>query len=264
MTRRIPIGRRFWGAVLKTLIFLLSRLEVRGREKLPAEGAGIVYYNHIHWLDPVLFCGSCRRYAVPLAKIESRSWPLVGWLLKWYHVIFITRGVVDREALKAAWRVLTDGDVAVIAPEGTRSLDGNLQSAKAGLAFLARQVPDAWLMPCAVTGTPQFAWNIGLILHPPHIVLTYGVPFRFRWPKGKVERDVLEQMTDEAMAHLAACLPVEMRGAYRNSDSSTTRWLEFLVSDAEGRRATCRLHTTNGQYSQLPVPQLQVSGDEEA
>lgn len=236
---RIPPGRRFWGVALKLLILLLARLEVRGRENLPAQGAGIVYYNHIHWLDPVLFCGSCRRYAVPLAKMESRNWPVVGWLLRWYHVIFITRGVVDRDALKAVWQVLADGDIAVISPEGTRSLDGVLKLAKEGLAFIARHEPEAWLMPCAVTGTTQFSWNIGRILRRPHIVLTYGRAFRLRWPEGKVERDALREMTDEAMAHLAACLPFEMRGAYGgnlptgaegDAASQSTRWLEFLGS----------------------------------
>ena len=240
-SRRIPVGRRFWGAVLRALIFLLSHLEVRGRENLPASGAGIVYYNHIHWLDPVLFCGSCRRYAIPLAKIEARDWPVVGWLLKWYHVIFITRGVVDRDALKATWQVLSDGDIAVIAPEGTRSLDGLLQPAKEGLAFIAKHEPEAWLMPCAVTGTTQFSWSFERIFRRPHIVLTYGRSFRLRWPSGKVDRDVLREMTDEAMAHLAACLPPGMRGAYSGDSEGTrpygtgpagaaagTRWLEFL------------------------------------
>jgi 1-acyl-sn-glycerol-3-phosphate acyltransferase len=239
---RIPFGRRLWGAVLRALIFLLSHLEVRGRENLPASGAGIVYYNHIHWLDPVLFCGSCRRYAIPLAKIEARDWPVVGWLLKWYHVIFIIRGVVDRDALKATWQVLADGDIAVISPEGTRSLDGVLQPAKEGLAFIARHEPEAWLMPCAVTGTTQFSWSVERILRRPHIVLTYGRAFRLRWPNGKVDRDVLREMTDEAMVHLAACLPPEMRGTYDPDSEATkpsvgtgisgatpgTRWLEFL------------------------------------
>jgi len=236
-TRRIPPGRQFWGAVLRFLILLLSNLEVRSRENLPANGAGIVYYNHIHWLDPVLFCGSCHRYAVPLAKIESRNWPVVGWLLRWYHVIFIKRGVVDRDALKAAWQILADGDIAVIAPEGTRSLDGLLQPAKEGLAFIARHEPEAWLMPCAVTGTTQFSWNLGRILQRPHIVLTYGRAFRLRWPGGRVDRDVLREMTDESMAQLAACLPAELRGAYGGNPSSgtgsgaapdETRWLEFV------------------------------------
>jgi 1-acyl-sn-glycerol-3-phosphate acyltransferase len=236
-TRRIPPGRHFWGAVLRFLIWLLSNLEVRGRENLPANGAGIVYYNHIHWLDPVLFCGSCRRYAVPLAKIESRSWPVVGWLLQWYHVIFIKRGVVDRDALKKAWLVLANGDIAVISPEGTRSLDGVLQPAKEGLAFIARHEPHVWLMPCAVTGTTEFSWNLARILHRPHIVLTYGRAFRLRWPGERVERDTLREMTDESMAQLAACLPDEMRGAYGGNPTAGTgsganpdepRWLEFV------------------------------------
>jgi 1-acyl-sn-glycerol-3-phosphate acyltransferase len=263
MTRRIPIGRRFWGAVLRALIFLLSHLEVRGRDRLPQQGAGIVYYNHIHWLDPVLFCGSCRRYAVPLAKIESRSWPVVGMLLRWYHVIFITRGVVDRDALKATWKVLADGDIAVISPEGTRSLNANLQSAKAGLAFIAKQVPGAWLMPCAVTGTPRFVWSIRLILHRPHIVLTYGRPFRFRWPTGTVGRELLEAMTDEAMAQLADCLPMEMRGAYRDSDASTTRWLEFLDTDTSSPVVSRPSRAAERPYTQSLGLQDGFQGEEE-
>jgi hypothetical protein len=53
-----------------------------------------------------------------------------------------------------------------------------------------------------------------------------------------VEREALREMTDEAMAHLAALLPAEMRGAYGGNlpggtgidvDSQiATRWLEFL------------------------------------
>jgi 1-acyl-sn-glycerol-3-phosphate acyltransferase len=227
-TRHIPLGRHFWGVVLKLLILLFLRLQVRHAERLPTSGPGIVYYNHIHWLDPVLFCSSCRRYAVPLAKMESRSWPVVGWLLQWYHVIFITRGEVDRDALKATWEVLADGDISVISPEGTRSLDGRLQAAKEGLAFIAKQQPDAWLMPCAVTGTPQFSWKIRYLSRRPRVVLTYGRPFRFRWPEGKVDRDALRQMTDEAMAQLAQWLPEEMRGAYAETDPDRHRWLEFM------------------------------------
>ncbi len=93
---RVPFGRRIWSVVLKILLLMFCRLQVRNGHLLPAKGAGIIYYNHIHWLDPVLICGSLRRYAVPLTKIGGQPWPLVGMLLRWYHVIFITRGQVDR------------------------------------------------------------------------------------------------------------------------------------------------------------------------
>ncbi len=232
--RRIPIGRPITGAILRFLIWLMLRIKVQGAENIPAEGAGIVYYNHIHWLDPVLICGKLPRYAVPLTKIEASRWPLVGQLLRWYHVIFITRGVVDRAALKATWQVLADGDISVISPEGTRSLSGKLQTAKEGLAFVARQAPDAWLIPCAVVGTPQFHWHFPL-LNRPLIQITYGQPFRYRWPRkatgeadvpeGRASREMLREMTDEAMAQLAMLLPEDMRGDYVGVDAHATKWL---------------------------------------
>lgn len=235
--RRIPTGRHITGAILRFLIWLLLRIKVHGAENIPAKGAGIIYYNHIHWLDPVLICGKSPRYAVPLTKIEASRWPLVGQLLRWYHVIFITRGVVDRAALKATWEVLADGDISVISPEGTRSLTGRLQTAKEGLAFVARQAPDAWLIPCAVTGTPQFRWHFPLI-NRPLVHITYGQPFKFRWPRkatgeadvpeGRASREMLREMTDEAMAQLALLLPEEMRGDYADADAGQRRWLMDL------------------------------------
>jgi 1-acyl-sn-glycerol-3-phosphate acyltransferase len=235
---RIPIGRKITGPILRFLIWLFLRVEIRKQGNIPPAGAGIVYYNHIHWLDPVIICGQLNRYAVPLAKIEASRWPLVGQLLKWFHVIFITRGVVDRAALIATWQVLSDGDISVISPEGTRSRDGRLQEAREGLTFVARQVPDAWLIPCAVTGTPSFHWKFP-ILNRPLAVLTYGRPFRLRWPRdaegkyaipeGRGGREMLREMTDECMAQLAASLPVEMRGAYPQADAQEPRWLDFSL-----------------------------------
>ena len=224
----LPPGRPFWGVVLKVLIAALCHLEVRAMELVPRKGAGIVYYNHIHWLDPVLICGSMNRYAVPLTKIEASRWPLVGWLLKQYQVIFITRGAVDRDALKATWQVLEEGHVTVISPEGTRSPTGAMQQAKEGLAFIARRVPEAWLIPCAVTGTPNFEFSLRAILARQPIVLTYGEPFLFRWPEGATSRETMRAMTDEAMVRLAALLPPEMRGDYADA-SAETRWCSPLA-----------------------------------
>jgi len=218
--------------VLNFLIRLFLTIDVRGVENLPRTGAGIVYYNHIHWLDPVLICARLPRYAVPLAKIESSRWPVIGWLLRWYHVIFITRGVVDRAALQATWDVLRDGDISVISPEGTRSHDGRLQKAKEGLAFVARQVPFSWLIPCAVTGTPAFSWSLKTMLHHPIVTLRYGRPFRLLWPDN-ASRDVLREMTDEAMVPLAQLLPPEMRGDYADADPAQHKWVEFL-DEAQG------------------------------
>lgn len=236
-TSRVPIGRHVFGALLRFLIRLFLKVTVIDESHVPKTGAGIVFYNHIHWLDPVIICARLHRYAVSLTKIEASRWPLVGWLLKGYHVIFITRGVVDRAALKATWEVLRDGDISVISPEGTRSQDARLQTAKEGLAFVARQAPDCWLIPTAVTGTPQFKWGFPFI-NRTRIEIRYGRPFRYRWPRdaegklalpeGREGRERLREMTDEAMAQLAGLLPGEMQGAYAELVGTNTRWLEFI------------------------------------
>jgi 1-acyl-sn-glycerol-3-phosphate acyltransferase len=228
--RGIPIGRYIWGPVLRLLIRLFLKIEMSGLEHLPATGAGIVYYNHIHWLDPVLISAKLPRYTVPLAKIETSRWPVVGVLMRWYHVIFITRGAVDRDALKATWDVLAAGHVSTISPEGTRSLDMRLQRAKEGLAFVAKQAPGAWLLPCAVQGTPAFSWSLKTIFHHPLVTLRFGPAFKFTWPE-RPNRDVLREMTDEAMIQLAQLLPAEMRGDYAEADPQQHRWLAFLTEE---------------------------------
>lgn len=233
MARRkhpIPLSRYFWALVLRFLIWLFATVDVRGMDQVPKHGAGIVYYNHIHWLDPVLISGKLKRYNVPLTKIEAASWPLVGFLLRGYHVVFITRGVVDRQALNATWELLADGDISVISPEGTRSPDARLQAAKEGLAFVARRAPDAWWIPCAVTGTPKFRFSVPLLKRTP-VQLTYGRPFRILWPTARAEetsREVLREMTDEAMIQLAALLPAAMRGDYAGVDLQRHKWIAFL------------------------------------
>lgn len=229
--------RRFLNPILLFLLWLEMRLKTFNDARVPKSGAGIVFYNHIHWLDPVIITGKLPRYAVPLTKVEASRWPFLGWVLKMYHVIFITRGAVDRAALKATWDVLADGDVSVISPEGTRSHDGRMQTAKEGLAFVAQRSPDCWLISAAVTGTPKFHFTFPFINRAP-ATITYGRPFRFRWPRdeegklalpeGRAGREVLREMTDEAMGELAADLPEEMRGDYAEHVGTSRQWLEFI------------------------------------
>jgi 1-acyl-sn-glycerol-3-phosphate acyltransferase len=230
-----PPSRRFWQIVLKLLVWLFMRVHLHHGERMPAQGGGIVYYNHIHWLDPPLIVATSPRYSVPLTKIEASRFPVVGLLLRLYHVIFISRGLVDREALRLTWELLHNGGISVISPEGTRSLDQKLMSAKDGLAFIARQAPEVWLIPCAVTGTTAFTFKFPGIFKRPHFHLTYGYPFKFLWPEGKVGRDEMKAMTDQAMTQLAALLPAEMRGDYATFNPDDHPWLEMLPQEPHHR-----------------------------
>ncbi len=52
--RRIPLGRILLTPLLRFLIWIFVRIKIEGAAQVPPTGAGIVYYNHIHWIDPVV------------------------------------------------------------------------------------------------------------------------------------------------------------------------------------------------------------------
>jgi cytidylate kinase len=211
--------------VLRFLLWLFVRVEFEGLERIPRQGPLLLAYNHIHLIDPLVIVAWVPRYAVAIGKAEIFSWPVVGPLVRIYPTIPIRRGELDMGALRQSLAVLDAGHALIIAPEGTRSQSGELQQAKPGMVLLARQT-DALILPVAVTGTSGFSQALRR-LRRVRVHYRFGRPFRFRWPEGKLKREVMQQMADEAMGELAGMLPEHMRGDYADLEGATTAWLHF-------------------------------------
>jgi 1-acyl-sn-glycerol-3-phosphate acyltransferase len=102
-------------------------------------------------------------------------------------------------ALSAAKRVLDDGELFGIYPEGTRSHDGRLYRGKTGVARLALEtgVP---VIPVAVVGTDVVAppgKTFGSFTRP---VVRFGKPLDFeRYDGLENDRYILRSVTDEIM-----------------------------------------------------------------
>ena len=211
--------------VLRFLIWLLLRVETEGMERMPRQGPLILMFNHIHLIDPVVLVAIVPRYAVAMGKVEIMSWPIIGPLVYRYPTIPVRRGELDMAAVRQSLAVLQGSQALIIAPEGTRSRTGRMQRAKHGMVFLAQEI-DPWIQPVAVTGTTAFPAALKRLRRVP-VRYRFGRPFRFRWPEGRPKREVMQQMTDEAMYELARLLPPEMRGVYSDLDAATTEWLRF-------------------------------------
>lgn len=216
-------GRRLVQPILYTVIRALSRPTIEGLQNLPRQGPVILIYNHIHAIDPFVTVGLLPRYGVPMSKIENYAIPVFGPLIRWFGVIPVKRGEADVWAIKAANAVLEAGHVLLIAPEGTRSKDGALQIGKEGLAFMASKT-DPVIVPVGITGSRALGASLKHLRRVP-LLLRYGAPFRLRWPQGKPTRDHLRLLTDAAMGRLAALLPTEMRGVYREPQPQWEDWL---------------------------------------
>lgn len=126
------------------------RLRVRHRERIPATGPIVVVANHSAMVDGPLLYGLLGRRSSFLIKQEMFR-GLLGWILLRIGQLAVRRGEVDRAPLLTAVRLLRDGGVVVVFPEGTRG-SGDVANVQQGAAWLAR-TGGARMLPVAIRGT---------------------------------------------------------------------------------------------------------------
>jgi 1-acyl-sn-glycerol-3-phosphate acyltransferase len=219
--------RRFLRFLMRHVGFrYLAKIDsVEGVEQVPEKGPGIIMFNHIAFIDGIAILSALKRNAVPLVKIEAGGIPFWGIFPTLWGAIPVRRGEVDRRALEQALAVLESGELLLIAPEGHRS--PALIEGKEGLAYLAART-QAPIIPAVIDGSEGFPsldpkrWSL------PGARIRFGRPFRFRLPSGRVPRQWLRKMTDEAMYRLASLLPPRRRGVYGDLQRATTETIEFL------------------------------------
>src|SRR5438067_6393354 len=112
------------------------RFRVLHPERMIQSGPAILAMNHESYLDPPLAGITCDRAIYFLARKSLLDVPLLGWLLPKLNVIPVDQEGIDRSALKAIINILKSGNAALVFPEGSRTLDGNLQPAEPGLGLV--------------------------------------------------------------------------------------------------------------------------------
>lgn len=188
------------------LLRAVFRPRVSGSEHVPEEGAAILASNHLSYADWLFMPSAVPRKVTFVAKAEYFNAPgIKGWFQKLFFSgagqvpIDRTSGNAAEGAMSAATRVLRDGDLFGIYPEGTRSHDGKLYRGKTGVARLALEtgVP---VIPVAVIGTDVVAppgKKFGSFTRP---VVHFGKPLDFsRYEGMENDRYILRSITDEIM-----------------------------------------------------------------
>jgi 1-acyl-sn-glycerol-3-phosphate acyltransferase len=200
--------------IIISLIYkLLARIEIVGSENVPQEGPYIVICNHLGSFDPPLLLIALPVRMTVLAADKYQDHPLFGPFLSSMGAIYVRRGEVDRQALRACLNVLRGGGILGMAPEGTRSLTGALQEGRTGTAYLASRagVP---ILPVAITGTEKMAANLKR-LRRGQMKAVIGEAFTLPATEGKAKGKQLKECTELIMCRLADMLPEEYRGVYR-------------------------------------------------
>jgi len=202
----------------------MDRNRISGLENLPRTGSAIIMINHIAFIDPIVVLGNLPRNIVPLAKAEASRIPVWGIFPQLWNVISVHREELDRRALEQALAVLKAGEVILIAPEAHRH--PALGQAREGIAYIAHK-SGAPIIPTMVEDTPGYPTLVGpWNAHRPGAWFKLGRPFRFKPTTGRLKRERLRLMTDEAMYQLAQMLPEQRRGYYADLSKLTMETIE--------------------------------------
>jgi 1-acyl-sn-glycerol-3-phosphate acyltransferase len=154
------------------------RFRVLHRERLIQEGPVILAMNHESYLDPPFAGIACRRAIYFLARKSLLDVPVLGWVLPKLNVIPVNQEGGDRSALKALIRILRANHCALVFPEGSRTLNGNLQPPLPGIGFVIAKTL-APVVPMRIFGAHRALPRGGGKLRFCPITIVVGEPLRF-------------------------------------------------------------------------------------
>lgn len=188
----------------KLLARVCFSLRVVHPERMIESGPLILAVNHASFFDPPL-AGICSRRGVYyLARKTLLKWPFFGPLFPAMNVIPVERDGNDMSALREVIKKIKEGNGVVLFPEGTRSKDGNIQPARAGIGLVIAKT-GAPVLPMRIFGSYDAFPKNSKRLHFPQITVVLGEPVVFsREETAAATRETYQILSDRVMAAIAA------------------------------------------------------------
>jgi 1-acyl-sn-glycerol-3-phosphate acyltransferase len=163
--------------IAKLYLKIYHRYKCFGIENIPKSGGCLLVSNHASFLDPIAIGIQINfRYVRFMARKTLFKNKFTKWWAESVGVVELDREKgSDLNALKKAIKVLKNGDLLAMFPEGTRTPDGNLQPAKGGLGFLALKAGMP-VVPAYIDGTFKAFKKGSKFIKPYAITVYYGKP----------------------------------------------------------------------------------------
>jgi 1-acyl-sn-glycerol-3-phosphate acyltransferase len=188
---------------------LIFRPWVQGMEHIPESGAAILASNHLSFSDSIFLPLMVKPQVTFLAKSDYfNGRGIKGRLIAWFFSVSgqvpvdRTGGRAGEAALFAGLRILGEGGLLCVYPEGTRSPDGRLYRGKTGVARMALEagVP---VIPIAMIDTDRVQPPGKLLPRIGRVGIRIGPPLDFSRYEGMAgDRFILRSITDEIMYEL--------------------------------------------------------------
>ena len=214
-------------AFLKALTGRMFRVDATQLAKVPRGGPLIIVTNHVHIPEiPTLYTRLLPRKVHGMAQAERvLDNNIVGGILRMFGTIPVWRGEADLNALRTGIKILKDGGMILLDPEGTRSHNGCLQKGRPGAVLMALH-SGAPLLPVVHYGSEKYAQNLKH-LRRTDLKYVVGKPFRVKAGGQQVTSSIRQHMIDEVMFQMASLLPPQYRGTYGALKLAPYKYLVF-------------------------------------
>jgi len=209
--RRGAIDDRTHWFAQRVIELLDIKLTVTGAARVPPGRAYIYMSNHQSHLDiPMLYAALPSPTIRMLAKKELFDIPLWGRSLRAAEFIEVDRGNHARAvaSIAHATRLVQDGVSIYLAPEGTRSRDGNIGALKKGGFHLALAT-GAPIVPVGIRGTIDILPRDGLAMRlgrPVEVVIGAPIPV-----EGRDIEDLSAEVKEFLVNHVQRAKPGDAR-----------------------------------------------------
>ncbi len=201
----LPLPAAIARRICEIYITFWHRWRRIGACRVPGSGPVIVAGNHTSGLDPIAMgVSSPHRLIQFLMAREYYELPVLKLLFRNLGCVPVDRSGADAGAVRASLRILKDGGVLGIFPEGAISLDGSLQPGKPGVGAMAL-ITGATVVPVYIRGTHRHV-SVGRdFLRRARLEIHYGAPIRFTASRdGSRDKARQQEATDQIMAAIAA------------------------------------------------------------
>ena len=185
--------------------------------RIPKTGV-IIASNHLSSADPAMMASAIYpRSPRYMAKVELfQKEPIIGYLFALSGAFPVRRGAGDRLALREAERLLEEGAVVGMFPEGHRSETGALIQAHQGTALLALR-SGAPVVAVGINGSERLRGGWRALLKRVPVRMEASEPFLLTpasGPGGRITRADVEAAHERLMREIAVLLLPQYRGVY--------------------------------------------------